>query len=120
MVPLFTGSSKNRPSFNTASIEIEKYMKQPNIVTYAHALCSDTRVHILHLVGTTGMSTTDIASSTGLATSTVSFHLGELARVGLVTKRRKGRNVLYRWSDTRLSLQIEQVQPAPQPSTVTP
>jgi DNA-binding transcriptional ArsR family regulator len=77
-------------------------------------------VHILHLVGATGMSTTDIASSTGLATSTVSFHLGELARVGLVTKRRKGRCILYRWSDTRLSLRVEKVQPTPQSPTVTP
>jgi DNA-binding transcriptional ArsR family regulator len=113
MVPLLAGCSANRPPFNMASMEIEKVMKPPNIVAYAHALSSDTRVLILRMLGPDGLSVTDIASSTGLVSSTVCFHLGELARVGLVTKRRMGRNVLYRWSDMRLSLRVEKVQPTP-------
>ena len=105
------GAWTKRPSFGLASIEIDLEMKPPTIIDYAHALASGTRVYIFGLLGETGMSITDIASSTGLVPSTVSFHLPELSRVGLVSKRRKGRHVLYRWSSMRLSLKVEQVQP---------
>ena len=58
-----------------------------------------------------GLSVSEIASRTGLSTSTTCFHLGQLARVGLVESKRKGRSTIYRWSDTRLSMQIEKVTP---------
>jgi len=109
MAPLLVHAAVNGLPFEIPSMEIEREMKH-SIVTYAHALSSDTRVSILRMLGPDGLSVTDIASGTGLVSSTVCFHLAELARVGLVTKRRRGRFILYRWSDTRLSLKVERVQ----------
>jgi DNA-binding transcriptional ArsR family regulator len=82
-----------------------------SILTYAHALSSPTRLHLLQSVGNDGLSVTEAAHLTGLSTSTTSFHLGVLLDAGLVSRKRKGRCSIYRWSDTRLSMQVEKVQP---------
>jgi DNA-binding transcriptional ArsR family regulator len=87
-------------------------MKQ-SIVTYAHALSSPTRLYLLQSVGSDGLSITEAAERAGVSTSTTSFHFGVLLDAGLVTRKRKGRNVLYRWSDTRLSIKVEQAPPSP-------
>jgi len=119
MAPLLVGTTVNGPSFDMASMEIEKYMK-PNIVTYAHALSSPTRLYLLQSVGLEGLSVTEAAHRANLSTSTTSFHLGVLLDAGLVSRKRRGRCVLYKWSDTRLSLQVERVRPASAPSSGAP
>lgn len=88
-------------------------MMQASILDLAHALCSPTRLYVLQSIGDTGMSVTDIASTTGIATSTACHHLAELVRVGLVLKKRKGRTTIYRWSEMRVSIQIEHAPPSP-------
>jgi len=89
---------------------------KPSILTYAQALSSPTRLYLLQSVGNDGLSVTEAAERAGVSTSTTSFHLGVLLDAGLVSRKRKGRNVLYRWSDTRLSIKVEQ---APQPPSRT-
>jgi DNA-binding transcriptional ArsR family regulator len=83
-----------------------------SVLSIAHALASPARLHVLQLVGEGGMSVTDLSASTGLASSTISFHLRELLMLGLVTKRRRGRTVVYRWSPMRLSFHITTAAPA--------
>ncbi len=112
MASFLNDTSVKTARIEILSMEIERWMK-PTVVEYAHALASGTRVHIFTLLGENGMCVTDIASATGLATSTVCFHVAELERVGLVERKRKGRTSIYRWSDIRLSFQVERVTSAP-------
>jgi len=92
---------------------------KPTLVTYAHALSSPTRLYLLQSVGPTGLSVTEAAHGAGVSTSTASFHLRVLLDAGLVERKPRGRRVLYRWSDTRLSMQIEKVTPTSAPTTRT-
>ncbi|MEV6873202.1 DUF5937 family protein [Amycolatopsis sp. NPDC051128] len=58
------------------------------------AVIGETRAILLdELEG--ARSTTDLARRLGYAPGTISYHLGAMHRVGLVTKRREGRQVLY-------------------------
>ena len=62
------------------------------------ALAQDTRLAVFrHLVkvGPGGAPAGAIAEALAVAAPTLSFHLKELERAGLVTQRREGRNIIY-------------------------
>ncbi|HET8875318.1 MAG TPA: metalloregulator ArsR/SmtB family transcription factor [Casimicrobiaceae bacterium] len=61
-------------------------------------LAQDTRLRLFRLLvehGPEGQSPGAIAEELGLADATLSFHLKELARAGLVSARRVGRFIYY-------------------------
>lgn len=63
------------------------------------ALAQAMRLRIFRaLVGAaqTGLTPGTLAATLGVPASTLSFHLKELMRAGLVTQRRDGRHLIYR------------------------
>lgn len=62
------------------------------------ALSQETRLSIVRLLvqaGQSGLPAGDIAEAVHAAASTVSFHMKELERAGLVQSRREGRSIFY-------------------------
>lgn len=62
------------------------------------ALAHETRLSVFRLLvrrGGQGLAAGEIATRMEISAPNASFHLAELARVGLVTARRDGRNVIY-------------------------
>jgi DNA-binding transcriptional ArsR family regulator len=86
-------------------------MMQSSITSVARALASPSRLYVLQSLGEEGLSLTEAARRAGLATSTASHHLGVLLDVGLVARRRRGREMIYRWSDTRCSISFSSACP---------
>jgi len=73
-------------------------MKTIDVVTSLAALAQDTRLAVYRLLvqqGPSGMAAGEIAAAVDAAPATLSFHLKELARAGLVTSRQDGRFVYY-------------------------
>jgi ArsR family transcriptional regulator, arsenate/arsenite/antimonite-responsive transcriptional repressor len=63
------------------------------------ALAQDHRLKLFRLLvqaGQTGMSAGVIADALGLPNSSLSFHLNQLNRAGLVTQERQHRSLIYR------------------------
>jgi DNA-binding transcriptional ArsR family regulator len=63
------------------------------------ALAQDSRLAIFRTLvqaGPAGLAAGKISEFTGIAPSSLSFHLKELASAGLVTQERAGRNLIYR------------------------
>ena len=62
------------------------------------ALAHETRLSVFRLLvrrGPLGLAAGEIATRMEISPPNASFHLAELARVGLVTARREGRSVIY-------------------------
>ena len=62
------------------------------------ALAHETRLSVFRLLvrrGPLGLAAGEIASRMEISPPNASFHLAELARVGLVSARRDGRSVIY-------------------------
>jgi ArsR family transcriptional regulator len=87
-----------------------------DILTLSRALSSPSRLYLLQSMGETGMSVTDLASSSGLVPSTVCHHVKQLVEVGLAVRKRKGRHTFYKWAPTRMSIYFEQA-PSSAPSS---
>ncbi len=63
------------------------------------ALAQETRLAVFRLLvqaGEEGVAAGDIASRLDVPAATLSFHLKELSRAGLVAGRQVGRSVIYR------------------------
>jgi DNA-binding transcriptional ArsR family regulator len=73
-------------------------MKQPNVVAALSALAQDSRLSVYRLLvkrGPDGFTPTDIAEKLDVPAPTLSFHLKELQRAGLLKVRREGRCLFY-------------------------
>lgn len=79
-------------------------MKKNEAITALAALAHDTRLDIFRLLVSwesdlpeeAGLAAGAIADQLDLPSPTLSFHLKELSRSGLVEGRRKGRSIIYR------------------------
>ena len=62
-------------------------------------LADPMRLKILHTLGDEEMNVTDLVNATGAGQANVSKHLGTLLNAGIVSRRKKGLNSIYRVSD---------------------
>lgn len=73
-------------------------MKENQAIDCFGALAQETRLRVLRLLvqaGSTGQSAGAIAHAVGAAPSSLSFHLKELERAGLIRQRREARSIIY-------------------------
>jgi DNA-binding transcriptional ArsR family regulator len=73
-------------------------MEIKSVVTALAALAQDSRLAVFRLLvqtGPEGLSAGRIAEALGIAPSSLSFHLKELAHAGLVSSRQESRYVIY-------------------------
>ena len=73
-------------------------MKTPAIISALAALAHEHRLAIFRLLvekGPEGLPAGEIAERIGLVPSSLTFHLQHLARAGLLTQRRVGRQLFY-------------------------
>lgn len=74
-------------------------MRQSLAIQTLSALAHDTRLNVYRLLAglsPDGMSAGDIAAKLKIPPTSLSNHLGILARAGVVTQERKGRLIIYR------------------------
>ena len=73
-------------------------MDTKNALVALTAVAQESRLAVFRLLvraGAPGMAASKIADNLGIAPSSLSFHLKELAHAGLVTQRQDGRFVIY-------------------------
>ena len=73
-------------------------MKMTEAVGRLSALAQEARLEVFRLLvkaGPDGMAAGAIADRLGLPAPTLSFHIAQLERAGLVGSRRAGRSILY-------------------------
>jgi ArsR family transcriptional regulator, arsenate/arsenite/antimonite-responsive transcriptional repressor len=74
-------------------------METKAVVTALAALAQDSRLAIFRALvqaGPAGLAAGRISELTGIAPSSLSFHLKELSHAGLASSQQSGRNVIYR------------------------
>ena len=78
-------------------------------VEFAKALSDDTRQKIMMLCCCKELSVNDIVAASNVAQPTVSHHLKILRNAGLVSAKRRGKQVLYTLNQERLATACCQV-----------
>ncbi|WP_447915466.1 ArsR/SmtB family transcription factor [Delftia acidovorans] len=81
-------------------------MDESEVVESLAALAHPLRLRIfraLVVAGPEGLTPGVMAESLGVANTTLSFHLKELTRSGLVTQERASRNLVYRAAYERMN-----------------
>ena len=81
-------------------------MDQTEAVQSLAALAQATRLRAFRALvqaGPEGLTPTDLAAQLGASATTLSFHLKELHRAGLVTQQRDGRHLIYRAGFARMN-----------------
>ena len=76
-------------------------MKEIDVVRSLAALAQEVRLRVfraLVVAGSAGLTPGALAEQLAVASNTLSFHLKELARAGLISQERQGRNLIYRAS----------------------
>jgi DNA-binding transcriptional ArsR family regulator len=92
------------PMAEGAAIEVALRLK---------ALADPARLRLLSLLLTQDeVCTCDLAPTVGLTEATVSHHLGQLRKAGLVTGERRGMNVFYRARREALGALVRVLDPA--------
>lgn len=84
-------------------------MEEIDAVASLAALAQSMRLRVFRALvgaGPRGMTPGALAAMLDVPASTLSFHLKELARAGLVSQERDGRNLIYRPSLERMSALI--------------
>ena len=74
-------------------------MEEKDVVRSLAALAQPMRLRVfraLVMAGLPGLTPGTLTATLGVAASTLSFHLKELAHAGLVSQEREGRNLIYR------------------------
>ncbi|HEY9757419.1 MAG TPA: metalloregulator ArsR/SmtB family transcription factor [Oculatellaceae cyanobacterium] len=73
-------------------------MKSLHAVETLGALAQESRLEVFRLLvrkGPTGMAAGELSERFGLPPATMSFHLKELTRAGLIISRRESRSIIY-------------------------
>lgn len=73
-------------------------MKTREVLDALGALASEARLAVFRLLirrGPEGYTPSELASQLDIPAPTLSFHLRELSRAGLINARREGRNLYY-------------------------
>src|ERR1700734_3445522 len=73
-------------------------MKTPDVIEEVGALAQDPRLAIYRLLvqrGPEGLAARTIGQRIGLLPSSLTFHLQNLQRAGLITQRRDSRQLIY-------------------------
>ncbi len=73
-------------------------MKSNNAIGALGALAQETRLAVFRLLikeGPNGLSAGTVAARVGVPPATLSFHLGQLERAGLIRSRRQSRSIIY-------------------------
>ncbi|MCP5431980.1 MAG: helix-turn-helix transcriptional regulator [Alphaproteobacteria bacterium] len=73
-------------------------MESSSAIAAFSALAQETRLALFRALvraGTQGLAAGAVAERLGVPPPTLSFHLKELLRAGLVTQRREGRSLIY-------------------------
>jgi ArsR family transcriptional regulator, arsenate/arsenite/antimonite-responsive transcriptional repressor len=81
-------------------------MEDREVVQSLAALAQPMRLQVfraLVVAGPEGLTPGTLAESLGVPSTTLSFHLKELANSALVTQQRDGRNLIYRASFERMN-----------------
>lgn len=81
-------------------------MTEAEVVKALAALAQPVRLQVfraLVIAGPQGMTPSTMAEGLGIAASSLSFHLKELANAGLVTQERASRNLIYRAAFDRMN-----------------
>jgi len=74
-------------------------MEQSTAVDALSALAHQTRIEVFRLLvraGPSGLAAGEVSDALDIAAPTLSFHLKELKRAGLVSSQRAGRSQIYR------------------------
>lgn len=74
-------------------------MRESQAITACAALAQDTRMRIVRQLvraGADGMPSGALAEALGVSAASMSFHLGQLERAGLLTSERQSRSIVYR------------------------
>jgi ArsR family transcriptional regulator len=73
-------------------------MEQHEVVDALGALAQPSRLELFRLLvrrGPAGLPAGEVAERLGIPATTLSFHLSQLTRAGLLTARRAGRSIVY-------------------------
>jgi DNA-binding transcriptional ArsR family regulator len=74
-------------------------MKNEDAIAVLLALGQESRLNIFRLIvqrGSEGLKPSEIVEQLGIPNATLSFHLKELSRAGLLLVERQGRHLIYR------------------------
>ncbi len=81
-------------------------MNEADVVKALAALAQPVRLQVfraLVIAGPRGMNPSTMAEGLGIPSSSLSFHLKELANSGLITLERSSRNLIYRAAFYRMN-----------------
>lgn len=81
-------------------------MEEQDVVKSLAALAQESRLRVfrtLVVAGPLGLTPGALSEELGVAATTLSFHLKELANAGLVSQQRDGRNLIYRAAYERMN-----------------
>lgn len=84
-------------------IEIGPFSPLGRTVDVAQALAHPSRLRLLALLEAGELCVCQTVAVLEQAASTISAHLSELKRAGLVQERREGKLVFHRWSDDKVT-----------------
>jgi DNA-binding transcriptional ArsR family regulator len=83
---------------SVSKFDISGNMKIKKAVDALSALAQESRLSVFRLLvkqGPSGLAAGTISAKLGIPAPTLSFHLSQLSRQGLVDSRRKSRSIIY-------------------------
>ncbi len=85
-------------------------MDSPKAISALAALAQEHRLALFRLLvqaGETGMAAGAIAEAIGIPSSSLSFHLAQLTKAGLIRQERQHRSIIYRADYTAMTALVD-------------